>query len=295
MKVHREELLALVADADSFYSPYDKKKVREDGSIKMRKIEPSEGYLKIVQRKIDKRILKPIIKELPIQIMGGRPGVSVTQNARHHAPSKAIMKYDVQNFFPSITYKHIYSVFRYRLDFCEEAANILTKLTTFPSGNPHVPQGAPTSTSLAILALEPLCLKLIDYTDNNAMRFSIWVDDITVSGDPNVLRRHRGNINHLVNSTPFIIHPDKDSGIIKKGMRSGKEKGRRITGITIDNTNQLSLGRSRFRNLKYRVARANSPNESLQGSLLFLRQVRPSQGGRLYHSYLLKVSPIKKK
>lgn len=288
LKVRKEELLALVADADSYYSPYIKKKVRSDGSVKERQIEPSNDYLKVVQRKIDRLVLKPAMKRLPFEIMGGRPEVSVIQNARHHADSKALMKYDVQGFFPSIKYHHIYYIFRYRLNYCEEAANILTKLTTFPSDNAHVPQGAPTSTSLAMFALEPLCQKLSKYAKLNEMKFSIWVDDITISGDSAVLKTHRGHINHLVNSTPFTIHPDKDSGIIKKGTNTGSEKGRRVTGITIDNTNQLSLGNTKYKSLKRRVARIKKPSESLKGSLLFLRQVRPSQGKPLYHQYLKK-------
>lgn len=287
LKVRKEELLALVADADSYYSPYVKKKIRQDGSVKERVIEPSNDYLKVVQRKIDRRVLKPAMKELPIEIMGGRPEVSVIQNARLHAESKALMKYDVQQFFPSIGYRHVYYIFRYRLNYCEEAANILTKLTTYPSEEAHVPQGAPTSTSLAMFALEPLCKKLSQFTKNNEMKFSIWVDDITISGDYATLKAHRGHINHLVNSTPFEINPEKNTGIIKKGSNTGGEKGRRITGVIIDNTNQLSLGHQKYKSLKRRVSRVKSPNESLKGSLLFLRQVRPSQGRSLYHKYLV--------
>src|SRR5690606_20894559 len=102
-------------------------------------IEPSDDYLKDIQRLIDRNILKPAIGSLPVEIMGGRPGVSVVENARLHSSSKALMKYDVKNFFPSIGYNHVYYIFRYRLNFCEEAANILAKLTTYPANNPHVP------------------------------------------------------------------------------------------------------------------------------------------------------------
>lgn len=294
LKVKKEELLALVADADSYYSPYVKRKIRKDGSVKERIIEPSNDYLKVVQRKIDRRILKPAMRELPIGIMGGRPEVSVIQNAQLHAESKALMKYDVQQFFPSIRYRHVYYIFRYKFNYCEEAANILSKLTTYPSDDAHVPQGAPTSTSLAMFALEPLCTKLSIFTKTKGMKFSIWVDDITISGDYESLKTHRGHINHLVNSTPFEINPEKNTGIIKKGSNSGGEKGRRITGITIDNTNQLSLGHQKFRSLKHRVSRIKSPSESLKGSLLFLKQVRPSQGKPLYHRYLIKTGQTKR-
>lgn len=278
-----------MADADSCYSPYVQRKKKADGSTKLRDIEPSFGYLKKIQRKIDRDILKPGMVNMPDNIMGGRKGISVIRNADMHSKSKALMKYDVKNFFPSIRSEHVYYIFRYRLNFCEEAANILTKLTTYPSEKGHVPQGAPTSTGLAMYALEPMCLKLQVLADTAELHFSIWVDDITISGDSQKLSRYRMHIDHIVNSTPFVIHPDKDTGIIKKGAKVGKEKGRKITGITIDNTNRLTLGNTKLKSLKRRVERIKEESPSLRGSLLFLRQVSPSQGRRLYHEYKLKV------
>jgi hypothetical protein len=298
LKVDKDELLALVADADSFYKvrivpklhPDGTPKRNADGTPAIRTLEPSYEYMKVVQRRIDKKILKPAMDTLPPEIMGGRPGVSVIDNANLHSQSRALMKYDVKNFFPSITYRHIYNIFRYRLNFGEEAANILTKLTTYPADNPHVPQGAPTSTSLAMFALEPLATKLSQYTRINNMQCSFWVDDITISGDASVLGEHRGHINNLVNSTPYRIHPDKDTGIIKKGsiiVKDGKvkEKGRKITGITVDNTNSLTLGHDKLKSLKRRVARIQAPSEKLLGSLQFLKQVSPSKGRPLLHEY----------
>lgn len=295
LKVDKDELLALVADADNFYKPYKKTKIRPDGTPKVRDIEPSKDYLKDVQKLIDKKILKPAMDSLPPEIMGGRPGVSIVDNARLHAGSKAMMKYDVQNFFPSITHQHIYRIFRYRLNFCEEAANILTKLTTYPSDSPHVPQGAPTSTSLAMFTLEPLAVKLGKYSNDHDMKSSFWVDDITVSGSPEVLKVHRGHVNYLVNSTPYMIHPDKDTGIIKKGQRMNGEIGRRVTGVVIDNTNRLTLGNDKYKSLKRRVMRIKKQSKSLLGSLLFLRQVSPKQGRPLVHEYYKRVpKPTKK-
>jgi RNA-directed DNA polymerase len=293
LSVRKEELLALVADANSYYKPYQQIKKRADGTSKVRDIEPSFEYLKSIQRKIDRRILKPAMDTLPPSIMGGRPHVSVVDNASLHVKSPALMKYDVKNFFPSIEYKHVFYIFRYRLNFCEEAANILAKLTTYPSNKPHLPQGAPTSTSISMFAIEPLCRKLSDFTEENNMKFSVWVDDMTISGSAKILNTHRNRITHIVNSTPFFIHPEKDSGIIKKGSNYGKEKGRKITGVTIDNTNRLTLGNQKYKNLKHRVSKTKVGSDKLKGALLFLRQVSPSQGRRLYHEYLQKITPKK--
>lgn len=296
LKINKDELLALVVSADSYYSPYDKTQIKPDGTKKVRRIEPSNDYMKVIQRRIDRKILKPAMQSLPPEIMGGRPSASVIQNARLHAQSRALMKYDVQSFFPSITYQHVYYIFRYRLNFGEEAANILAKLTTYPADdNPHVPQGAPSSTSLAMFTLEPLATKLGQYAKLHNMKCSFWVDDVTISGDAAVLSKYRGHINHLVNSTPYKIHPEKDTGIIKKGsviVKGGKiiEKGRKITGITIDSANSLTLGHDKYKSLKRRVARIKAPSESLLGSLQFLKQVSPSKGRPLLHEYKKKTT-----
>lgn len=294
LKTRKEELLALIADSDAYYTPYKQHKKKANGTTKVRDIEPSVGYLKKIQKRIDRNILKPAMETMPSEIMGGRKGVSVIHNATLHAKSKSLMKYDVKRFFPSIEYKHVYYIFRYRLNFCEESANILAKLTTYPSEAAHVPQGAPTSTSLAMFALEPMCLKLKTFTDSTDLKFSIWIDDITVSGSTEKLTEHRGAVNHIVNTTPYTIHPDKDTGIIKKGARTGNERGRRITGVVIDNTNRLTLGNAKLMSLKRRVRRIKHDSPSLRGSLLFLRQVSPSQGKKLYHEYRVKIDSPKK-
>ncbi len=128
LKVRKEELLSLVADADNYYKPYKQSKKRKDGTVKDRDIEPSIEYLKKVQRKIDKHILKPAMATLPSGVMGGRPHMSVVDNANIHASSPALMKYDVKDFFPSIKYHHVYYIFRYRLNICEESARFIAGL-----------------------------------------------------------------------------------------------------------------------------------------------------------------------
>jgi len=282
LKIPKVELLSIIADADSYYSPYTQKKIK-DGKLKTRSIEPSIDYLKRVQKRINKTVLAPVVGALPTEIMGGRKDFSVKKNAMYHAESKAMMKYDIKSFFPSVTYRHVYDVYRYRLNFCEEAANILAKLTTYPSGlDSHVPQGAPTSTNLAILAIEKTCMCIKKIVDSHNLKFSIWVDDITISGDYKDLLKARPSINRALAQSPFIIHPDKDSGIIKKGGRDGFS----VTGIEIDHSKRLTLGRKHLAYMKKKARFSSKISKRTVGKLLFLRQINPSQGARLYHDYI---------
>ena len=292
LKVRKEELLALVADSDSFYEPYTQKKMK-NGKLKERPIEPSVDYLKSVQKRINKRVLAPAIEDLPMEIMGGRKSFSVVRNAKHHSSSKAMMKYDVKSFFPSISYQHVYYIYRYRLNYCEEAANILAKLTTYPAeiGKAHVPQGAPTSTSLAILAIEKTCLRIKEITDTSNLSFSIWVDDITISGSYSALSELRPKINRILNRSPFVIHPEKDTGILKKGNKLGFS----ITGILIDHSGRPTLGRKHLSYLKKKAKFSSGFSDKTAGKLLFLRQVNKKQGAKLYHQYRQRVVKSQKR
>lgn len=221
LKIPKEELLALLADRQSYYVPFEKKKITAGGRVKIRTIEPPHGYLKRVLKKINTTVLQPQMEGLPYGVMGGRKGYSVVDNAKYHASSPALMKYDIKDFFPSIKYVDVFHIFRYQLNYCEEAANILAHLTTFENSQHgvHVPQGSPTSMSIAIFAVEKMSCVVDDYCRKNGLKFSIWVDDITISGSYDKLCRHRSTINHILNSTHYRINPDKDSGIVKKGQK----------------------------------------------------------------------------
>lgn len=288
LNVPKEELLALFADRQSYYRPYEKTKVKENGTPKTRAIEPPYGYLKAILKKIDRNILQPALSDLPYGVMGGRKGYSVVDNARYHSDSKALMKYDIKDFFPSIKYKDVYYIFRYELRYCEEAANILAHLTTYESSKygVHVPQGSPASMSIANLALSKLSRKLDRYCENNGLKFSSWVDDITISGSFVDLKKHRAHINYLMGSTKYAINPEKDTGIIQKGSNlGGKEKGRKITGVVIANDNRLTLGHKKLMQIRKQFIRSKVASEKLRGRIQFLHQVNPAQARKLLHDY----------
>ena len=161
LKIKKEELFSLAALADTYYKPYQTTKRKSDGTIKTRLIEPpaNGSYLKNVQRRIKTKILNPAISSLPENIKGARKGCSLKENVHAHAGSNAVMKFDIENFFPSITLKRVYKIFRYKLGFTEEAANLLALITTYRG---HLPQGAPTSPGLAILSTSKMCGKLAE-------------------------------------------------------------------------------------------------------------------------------------
>jgi retron-type reverse transcriptase len=97
-----------------------------------------------------------------------------------HLGAKVLVTMDIKGFFPSITNKQVYAVWRGVLNCSDRISAILTKLTTFER---HLPQGAPTSTTLANLVLYSLDAPIRSECSRLNVRYSTWVDDLAFSGD----------------------------------------------------------------------------------------------------------------
>ncbi|MFK5975073.1 MAG: reverse transcriptase family protein [Sulfurovum sp.] len=127
---------------------------------------------------------------------------SILDNARPHLNRLAIIKMDIKDFFPSITRKMIYNIFRKYNKFSYEYSYILSHLVTYKN---VLPQGTPTSPFLA-----NICAKGIDYKINKLIEvinkrqkmniaYTRYADDITISFDK------KFNYDYMVNIVTNII------------------------------------------------------------------------------------------
>ena len=105
--------------------------------------------------------------------------------------------------------------------FSPDVASVITKLTTFKG---HLPQGAPTSTTLANLVFLPTGLKLNEIAKQHNLRFTIFVDDVTFSSH-NDFKHLTGNIISIIYKDGFKISRGKTT---YKSDTSGKVE---ITGV----------------------------------------------------------------
>src|SRR5262249_55450888 len=123
---------------------YLRRSRRKPDGTRRKLLVPSES-LKLLQRKINDVILSraPL---LPC-VYGGVRGKSVIQNATLHVGQPVVFTLDIEQCFPSIVPWMVRAIFQ-ALGFGQEAAGLLTKLTTWEG---QLPQGAPTSTPLANL------------------------------------------------------------------------------------------------------------------------------------------------
>jgi RNA-directed DNA polymerase len=178
----RAQLRELSGHAAKFYKPFYKEPkirpfARRPVSNKKRLIDNPKGMLKIVQKRINQRLLKPLL--LPEHLLGGVPGKCIRDNAFLHLGSPCIVTLDIKKFFPSITPLQIHRVWRLRLNCSPRIAALLTRLTTFRG---YLPQGAPTSTLLANLVLSSADCGIKAACEAAGIRYSSWVDDLAFSG-----------------------------------------------------------------------------------------------------------------
>ncbi|HUT37515.1 MAG TPA: reverse transcriptase family protein [Planctomycetota bacterium] len=146
--------------------------------------------LKAAQHWIRREILAKTFAEDPAH--GFVAGRSIHTNAQPHAGKDIIVTLDLQDFFPTITYRRVRGIFQ-SLGYGEEVAIPLAMLCTvkpaekvqeFVGGQRHrmLPQGAPTSPALANLACRHLDARLAGLAAKFGCAYTRYADDLTFSG-----------------------------------------------------------------------------------------------------------------
>lgn len=153
--------------------PFSKKPIE----IKNRKIDKSILVVKEIQKRINRRLLRDL--QLPSHICGGVKKKSLLDNITPHLNASVIVTLDIRNFFRQISPFQVYRVWNELLGCTPQVAAVLTRLTTFEN---HLPQGGPTSSSLANLVLFSLDQPIRNHCQANSILYTTWIDDLAFSG-----------------------------------------------------------------------------------------------------------------
>lgn len=167
-----------------------------------RLIESPKPTLKAAQGKI----LEEILNSAPAHAAahGFVIGRSIRTNAEPHAGRRVVVKFDLEEFYPSVKFSRVVAIFR-SLGYSREAAIWLGRLTTTllpfdaigknphdpelrPYKHRHLPQGAPTSPALANLSAFSLDLRLAGLARTFGANYTRYADDLTFSGDERFLK-----------------------------------------------------------------------------------------------------------
>jgi RNA-directed DNA polymerase len=274
------DLSELCITAGRHYNSFDIwKGKREDGSDKWRHIDNPADPLRTTQDNIYKKLLKPIAEGLPDYLTGGMPKRSIKDNAYPHLQSSVVLGLDIENCFPSISNRIIFEVWRNRLGCSDDVGRILTQLTTFQR---RLPQGAPTSPILCNLALRPLAEDINRYAVKRGLVFTIYVDDITLSGESDAIRSSIKDLIPLVEKHGLRLNKEK----FEKAIMDSNEI-QKTTGILVNK--KMTIPRKKLLEIRREIARLGELGNvaktyelnSVWGKIQFVKSIDEKNGESL--------------
>lgn len=258
-------------------------------------------------KKIQRRILDEILAKLePHEAAHGFVRRrSVLSNARPHQGAKLVVKMDLRDFFPSISYKRVTGLFQsYGLS--EEVAAALAGLCTHRAVLPDgfvlwpgvLPQGAPTSPALANLLCRRLDARLTGLARRAGAAYTRYADDMTFSWreppaaapatDPASKRPGLGRflwwVEQVCLQEGFVENTAK-----RRVLRASGQQ--RVTGIVVNSGLSVPRqARRRFRALLHNCKVAGVASQArgrsdfrayLLGYASYIKMVHPALGARL--------------
>lgn len=274
--IPREKLRSIASDPDAHYNPFSQIKpqrpfAKEESKVKIREIDQPVDPLLEVQKRIYRILLRDL--DLPEHINGGVKGRSVLDNVKHHQNETTIVTLDIKSCFPSITAHQVYFVWRVVLKCSHKVSRLLTRLTIF---NGHLPQGAPTSTTLANLVINSIDGPIRDAAAERGVNYSSWIDDIPLSGP------------EARNLIPLAVSTFRRGGfrISRSKLKvMGGRKRREVNGIIAGATPSISRKtRDRIRAALHRLKIGDIRDEdrasyiaTQRGRIAYLANVNPDQ------------------
>jgi RNA-directed DNA polymerase len=281
-----------------------------------RVIERPKARLKAIQR----RVLHEILDWIPAHdaAHGFTPGRSALTHARRHVGQAVVLRLDLEDFFASIAANRVYGIFR-SAGYPEAVAHTLTALTTnilppdvwhgLPRSSdpqvidahyrlgrrlaaPHLPQGAPTSPSLANLACFRLDRRLTGLPATLDASYTRYADDLTISGSTRTLRGAawlRQAIAEVAREEGFTVNRRKSA----LATRAGRQQ---VCGIVVnDRPNVPRAEYDLLRAVLHNAARLGPTSQNragrpdfrahLLGRVAWIEQLNPARGRKLRRAF----------
>jgi len=268
--VERATLFDIASRAGGLYQSFDRRALRGKG--KWRHIDNPFPDLKRIQSAILKKVLYSV--KWPTPMKGAVPRVSILDNAHVHCNQPVVVTLDFKSCFPNTTHEMVYQALRSNLGCSSQIANLLTKLMTLRR---QVPQGAPTSPAVVNLTLLGLCGDLEEIALRHDLKFTIWIDDITISGL--LAETAIGEVINAIHRHGHSVSSDK----LKVQWRTYRQV---VTGVVVNRF--PSSAHDRREDIRAQIlvlgAKRNPPHREIQsvlGRIANVRQISAAQAESL--------------
>ncbi|MHA7175963.1 reverse transcriptase family protein [Arthrobacter sp. Sr24] len=265
--------------------------------------------LRAIQRTVLHELLYPI--ELHDAAHGFVPGRSAVTGAAHHTDKDVVLTVDLQTFFAKVTAGQVFGTLR-QAGYSEAVAHRLTGILTHvvppqvlahmpPGGNPaqrfalrkalslpHLPQGAPTSPTVANLSLRRLDSRLAGLAATFDGGYTRYADDLAFSGGREFARRTQA---FLRAATEIIEDQGHSVNQLKTRVRRASTR-QTVTSVVVNERTNVSrpdfdrLKAILHNCLKHGPESQNREDRSdfrahLQGHISWVSALHPARGAKL--------------
>ncbi|MFC1751069.1 retron St85 family RNA-directed DNA polymerase [Pseudomonadota bacterium] len=260
----------------------------------------SGGYRTIAQparptKYLQYWLMQNIFSELPIHSAAAayQEGSSIKKNALYHSKNSYIAKFDFKSFFPSIkgadVEKHLISHFGDRLT--ESDRKDIVRISCIQQNGRsdfNLSIGAPCSPILSNSILYEFDNQVSEWCSNQGVRYSRYADDLTFSTNKS---GSTSSIEPIIRDIVRSLDYPNLRFNRKKTTHLSKKSQRRITGLILTNEGNVSVGRTRKREISSLIhkftIRQLSEKEilRLQGLLGFTKDIEPLFLSRMRSKY----------
>lgn len=219
-------------------------------------------------------ILRHILEKVPVHdaATAFRSGRNIALNAEPHQSNRWFLCLDFDDFFPSIPYAKVYTVFR-TIGYNSHIAHVLTALCTCDG---KLPQGAVTSPTLSNIICLRLDRRISGFAGKRNIAYTRYADDMTFSSmNPNKLIGAKRMVHRIAAEEGFTLNESKTRYM-------GPRQQCRVTSLVIAD-NSVGVGKKRKRKLRaamHRLVARNLPKEEreilglhIHGWLAFVQDV----------------------
>ena len=262
-----------------------------------RRVDEPVDKLKTAQR----WILHRILDKLPLcrNAHGFRRHRSILTNARKHLLRQVVVRIDLQDFFPTLTFRQARRVFL-RAGYPFSVSNVLANLC---SRDGVLPIGAPSSPALANQICRKLDKRLWLLGKSAVFRYTRYADDLVFSSSNRGFASLVPFLKQVVTEEGFRVN-EKKLAIVRRNHRQ------MVTGIVVNRKTNVERDRCNWIRAVVHNCRKNGAEAELQkwcdhltedgqtppedtgqfgrqlaGHIAFIRHVNPKRGGKLLEEF----------
>jgi len=283
------DLIYLIQSAPHRYKVYN---IPKKTPGKTREIAQPAREVKPLQRWLMSNVLNNFL--IHPAAVAYRNGRSIRHNAVPHAPHRYLCKLDFTNFFPSIKSIDFENYMRQNSHtgtWTEQEIGYMSRILFWQRDRKALPQlsiGAPSSPLLSNILLYGFDLRITALCNQHDVTYTRYADDLCFStNESGVLRQLEGEVAQIcreIRSPRLFLNSMKTVHASKKGSR-------RVTGLILTNDGQVSIGRSKKREIRawfHKYIRGLLSEEEiaeLRGMLSFVNSVEPVFLQRIAKTY----------